>query len=149
MNERGRALGATAGNRHNRPPSPAQPSMSYTVSADEQHRLIEVVYSGPITSSTRICAMEDGATLLDARGFARVLVDLRDASAVPEPLHAANAFAARIAHRPRMRHSRLAYVAHPDQHANLLAQNLAAARHVAVAHFHERDAALNWLLQDP
>jgi len=123
--------------------------MSYTVSADEQHRLVEVVYSGAITSSTRICAMEDGATLLDARGFARILVDLRDASAVPEPLHAANAFAARITHRPRMRNSRLAYVAHPDQHANLLAQNLAAARHAAVAHFHKRDAALNWLLQDP
>jgi hypothetical protein len=31
----------------------------------------------------------------------------------------------------------------------MLAQNLAPARHVAVAHFHKRDAALNWLLQDP
>ena len=89
---------------------PRAVSMPYTVQADEQHQLIEVVYTGPITSSTRICAMEDGALLLDAHGFARVLVDLRDASAAPEPLHAANAFAARIAHRPRVRNSRLAYV---------------------------------------
>jgi hypothetical protein len=123
--------------------------MSYTVTADEANRLIEVVYSGPITTRTRICAMEDGATLLDARKFARVLVDLRAAVAAPEPLDAAKAFATRLAHRPRMRDSRLAYLAHPDQQSTLLAQTLAAARHVAVQSFHQREPALHWLLQGP
>lgn len=123
--------------------------MSYTVTVNEQYRLVEVVYSGQITTSTRICAMEDGATQLEAHRFTRVLVDLREAHAANEPLDAANAFAARIAHRPRMRDSRLAYVAAPGQHAVLLGQNVAAARHGAVAHFHCRDAALHWLSQAP
>ena len=45
--------------------------------------------------------------------------------------------------------SRLAYLAHPDQQSTLLAQTLAAARHVAVQSFHQREPALHWLLQGP
>ena len=123
--------------------------MPYTVTADEQHRLVEVMYSGQITTSTRICAMEDGAALLDAYGFARVLVDLRHAVAAGESRDVANALAARIAPRPRMRDSRLAYVSRPEGHADLLAGSVASARHAAVAHFHSRDDALHWLLLEP
>lgn len=129
--------------------APARLRMPYTVTVDEQHRLVEVVYSGPITVSTRICAMEDGATQLEAHKFTRVLVDLREARAVSEPLDAANAFATRIAHRPRLRDSRLAYVTRPDEHSSLRVQNPASARHVAVSHFHDRDEALHWLLKAP
>ena len=123
--------------------------MPYTVTADAQHRLVEVVYSGPITVSTRVCAMEDGATLLQQHGFTRVLVDLRDAVPAGEPLDPANSFAARIAHRPRMRDSRLAYVTRPDEPSNTLIRNMVSSRHVAIAHFHAREDALRWLLREP
>jgi hypothetical protein len=140
--------------------------MPYMVHADEQHQLVEVVYSGPITISTRICAMEDGAILLQARGYTRVLVDLSAATAVPEPADAANAFAARMVLRPRVPNSRLAYVVRPGPQSGLLAvtvppqrvpvtevsgaaalvENLAATRHAELRHFHARAEALHWLL---
>ena len=120
--------------------------MSYIVQADEQHQLVEVVYTGPITVSTRICAMEDGALLLDAHQYARVLVDLTAATAAPEPTDAAHGYAARMAHRPRVRNSRLAYVTLPHQSSNLLLENLASARHGELRHFHARADALHWLL---
>jgi hypothetical protein len=120
--------------------------MPYLVQADEQHQLVEVVYTGPITLSTRICAMEDGATLLDAYQYARVLVDLTAATASPEPTESGHGYAARMAHRPRVRNSRLAYVTLPHQHANVLMESLASARHGELRHFHSRADALHWLL---
>jgi len=120
--------------------------MPYLVQADEHHQLVEVVYSGPITISTRICAMEDGALLLDAHQYARVLVDLTAATAAPEPMQGDHAYAARMAHRPRVRNSRLAYVTLPHQASNLLLENMAAARHGELRHFHARADALHWLL---
>ena len=120
--------------------------MPYSVQADEQHQLVEVVYTGPITVSTRICAMEDGALLLEAHQYARVLVDLTAATAAPEPSDAAHGYAARMAHRPRTRGSRLAYVMLPQQAANLPMEHLASARHVELRHFHARADALHWLL---
>jgi hypothetical protein len=122
--------------------------MPYTVSVDERHRLVEVVYSGRITTSTRVCAMEDGATLLDKRQYTRVLVDLRAAVAASDPPEG-NSFAMRMSHQPRVRGSRLAYVTLPQQHGNLLLETMAAARHLSVQHFHERGAALAWLLLEP
>ena len=120
--------------------------MPYLVHADEQHELVEVIYSGPITTSTRICAMEDGALLLDAHQYARVLVDLTAATAAPEPIAAAHGYAARMAHRPRARNSRLAYVTLPAQHPSPLMENVASTRHVELRHFHARAEALHWLL---
>jgi len=120
--------------------------MPYLVQADEQHQLVEVIYTGPITISTRICAMEDGALLLDAHQYARVLVDLTAASAAPEPDAAAHGYAARMAHRPRVRNSRLAYVILPQQQPSLVLETVAATRHVELRHFHTRADALHWLL---
>jgi len=142
----------------------ARSAMSYLVHADEQHQLVEVVYSGPITISTRICAMEDGALLLQARQYTRVLVDLSAATAVPEPADAANAFAMRMVLRPRVPNSRLAYVIRPGPQSSLLAATLpsqrapdagdlvagmAATRHAELRHFHARAEALHWLLTGP
>ena len=123
--------------------------MPYTVSADEQYRLVEVVYSGQITISTRVCAMEDGVTLLDSQQYRRVLIDLRAAVAAPESLDVGNAFATRMAHRPRVRDSRLAYLTLPHQHSNLLIENMAAARHLSLQRFNRREDALQWLLLEP
>jgi len=120
--------------------------MPYLVQADEQHQLVEVIYTGPITISTRICAMEDGALLLDAHQYARVLVDLTAASAAPEHDATAHGYAARMAHRPRARNSRLAYVTSPGQHSSVLMETIASTRHVELRHFHTRAAALHWLL---
>ena len=119
--------------------------MPYMVQADEQHQLVEVVYTGPITISTRICAMEDGALLLDAHQYARVLVDLTAAAAAPEA-DPAHGYAARMAHRPRVRNSRLAYVTLPHQHSHLFMESIASARHGELRHFHARADALHWLL---
>jgi len=120
--------------------------MPYLVHADEQHQLVEVVYTGPITISTRICAMEDGAILLDAHQYARVLVDLTAATAAPEPADASNAYATRMVQRPRVGNSRLAYVMLPTQDSNLLLETMASSRHAELRHFHARAAALHWLL---
>jgi hypothetical protein len=120
--------------------------MPYVVHADEQHQLVEVVYTGSITISTRICAMEDGAILLDARQYARVLVDLTAATAAPEPADAANAYATRMVQRPRVGNSRLAYVMLPEQGSNLLLETMASSRHAELRHFHARGQALHWLL---
>jgi len=128
--------------------------MPYMVHADEQHQLVEVVYSGPITTSTRICAMEDGATLLEARQYARVLVDLTAATSAPEPQGPGDSlFAARMAQRPRVRDSRLAYVTGPEPHASLLLAHaligsVASTRHAQLRHFKSRAEALHWLLTD-
>lgn len=125
--------------------------MPYMVHADEQHQLVEVVYTGPITVSTRICAMEDGAILLAARQYGRVLVDLTAATVAPEAADGGNAFATRMAHSPRVRNSRLAYVTRPDSHSTLLVAHalvgsVASTRHAELRHFHARDQALHWLL---
>jgi hypothetical protein len=123
--------------------------MPYLVSVDETHALVEVVYSGPITTSTRICAMEDGATLLSARQYRRVLVDLRAATAAPDAPGDPDNFALRVAHPPQVRESRLAYLLLPEQPFDLLVGNFAAIRHAAVGQFHRREDALRWLLREP
>ncbi|WP_159016841.1 hypothetical protein [Cognatiluteimonas profundi] len=41
--------------------------MPYLVSVDGTHALVDVVHPGPITISTRIGALEDGAMLLPIR----------------------------------------------------------------------------------
>jgi hypothetical protein len=123
--------------------------MPYTVSSDEQSRLVEIVYSGRITIETRMDAMRDGVALLEALDYVRVLVDLRGSTAAPEPLDAGNAFATRLAYWPRLRDSRLAFVTLPSQYSNLLVESMAAARHLTLEHFHRREDALQWLLLDP
>jgi hypothetical protein len=123
--------------------------MPYSLHADEARTLIELVYTGEIKASTRVCAMEDGDALLFARGYRRVLVDLREA--VPAPKSDGDAsFPSRMAHRPpRMSSSRLAYVTRPRSPFDLLAGNLAVIRHAAVGYFHRREDAVEWLLLDP
>lgn len=123
--------------------------MPYLVSVDATHALVEVVYSGPITTSTRICAMEDGATLLAAHQCRRVLVDLRAATPTPDPPDAADTFARRVAHRPQVQQSRLAYLFLPEQPFDLLVGNVATIRHAAVGQFTRREDALQWLLAEP
>jgi hypothetical protein len=122
--------------------------MPYTVSIDEEHRLLEIIYSGQITIDMRQDAMQEGVALLEARQYSRVLVDLRASTAALEPLDAGNAFATRLAHWPRLRDSRLAFLTLPTQYSNLLVENMAAARHLSLQHFHRRDDALQWLSGD-
>ena len=122
--------------------------MPYTVSIDDPHRLVEIVYSGQITIDTRMDAMNEAVALLEARRYSRVLVDLHGSVATLEPLDAVNAFATRIAYWPRLRDSRLAFVTLPSQYSNLLVENMAAARHLSLQHFHRREDALQWLLLD-
>lgn len=123
--------------------------MSYALHADEADKLIELVYTGEIKASTRVCAMEDGDALLFARGYRRVLVDLRDAVPAPEADGGAS-FPSRMAHRsPRASSSRLAYVTRPHSPFDLLAGNVAVIRHAAVGYFHRREDAVEWLLLEP
>jgi hypothetical protein len=122
--------------------------MPYTVSIDDQHGLVEIIYSGQITIDVRQDAMTQGIALLEERQYSRVLVDLRRSMAALEPLDAGNAFATRLAHSPRLRDSRLAFVTLPTQYSNLLVENMAAARHLSLQHFHRREDALQWLLRD-
>jgi hypothetical protein len=123
--------------------------MPYLVRVDETHALVEVVYSGPITTSTRICAMEDGATLLSTRSYRRVLVDLRAATPAPDAPGDVDRFARRVAHRPQVRQSRLAYLVLNGQPFDLLVGNVASIRHAAVARFERHEDALQWLLREP
>lgn len=122
--------------------------MPYTVSIDDEQQFVEVVYSGSITVSTRVCAMEDGATLLESRRYRRVLVDLRAANHAPAPTEAGNTVANAMAQRPRVLDSRLAYLVSPTQQADMQVEHLVATRHAALQHFTEREDALEWLLLD-
>ena len=100
--------------------------MPYSLHADEAHKLIELVYTGEIESSTRVCAMEDGDAMLSARGYRRALVDLRDAVPAPESPGGGS---------------------FPP--FDLLAGNMAVLRHSAVGYFHRREDAVEWLLLEP
>jgi hypothetical protein len=123
--------------------------MPYSLHADEAHKLVELVYTGEIKASTRVCAMEDGDALLFARGYRRVLVDMRDAVPAPES-DAGAGFPSRMAHRPpRVSSSRLAYVTRARSSFDLLAGNMAVIRHAAVGYFHRREDAVEWLLLEP
>ena len=122
--------------------------MPYTVSIDDEQQFVEVVYSGSITVSTRVCAMEDGAILLESRQYRRVLVDLRAADHAPASTETGNTVANAMAQRPRVRDSRLAYLVLPAQQANLQVEHLTPARHAALQHFTQREDALEWLLLD-
>jgi hypothetical protein len=141
-------LAPDGASRHNPAIVRRRPDMPYTVSIDDTHRLVEIIYSGQITIGTRMDAMNEGVALLEARQYSRVLVDLRGSVAALEPLDAGNAFATRLAYWPRLRDSRLAFVTLPSQYSNLLVENMAAARHLSLQHFHRREDALQWLLLD-
>ena len=120
--------------------------MPYTIAINAPLQLIEVVYHGPLTLAVRMAAMREGAELLARHQFRRVLVDLRNAQSVVEdeaPGH--DQVSRTVARTPLVAGSRLAYLARPHQAANLRAENMAAARHAALAHFTTRDAALRWL----
>ncbi|MDB6163533.1 MAG: hypothetical protein JWL98_965 [Xanthomonadaceae bacterium] len=122
--------------------------MPYSVLVDDDNAVIEVVYTGPITTSTRVCAMEDGATLLSAHQYRRVLVDLRDAMPADDAADHGDSSSLRLAYRPPIQESRLAYLTTPEQPFKLLAGNL-TTRHPSVQPFHCREAALQWLVDEP
>jgi hypothetical protein len=122
--------------------------MSFTLNVDHEHQLIEVIHVGETPVLSRIESMERGAHLLQAHGFRRVLVDLRQSISAPDTIDVKDAMTRRVANAPLVAGSRLAYLHRAHQHANLLAENMAAARHDALRHFTAREAALAWLLAD-
>lgn len=120
--------------------------MPYTIHLDLTLGLVEVVHSAQTSVATRLSAMEEGAQLLRAHQLRRVLVDLRDAISAPDAGDIATTMTRRVAQAPLVAGSRLAYLMRPHQHANLLAENMAAARHDQHRHFTAREDALRWLL---
>jgi hypothetical protein len=123
--------------------------MPYSVLVDETHAVVEVVYDGHVTTSTRICAMEDGAALLSSRQLRRVLVDMRAAIPADDSRDTSDRLALQVAHRPQIDDSRLAYLVSPAQSFTALAGHLAASRHACVQQFECREDALKWLLEEP
>ena len=122
--------------------------MPFHVSADPENRLVHVTYDGPTTIDHRLRALAHGEALLRATGYRRVLVDLREASSVEEPLDRKNHFATRMAQSEEVRRCRLAYLVPPHQHGNRLIETMAVARHLDVEHFEDPDGALDWLCGD-
>lgn len=123
--------------------------MPHVLRADEALALVEVVYHGPVDAAERAQAIHAGGQLLSQTQLRRVLVDLRDATIAPEPTHVLMGLAHEMAHAPATQSSKLAYVVTPEQEANRIVENMATARHMRVARFLEREAAVAWLLEDP
>ena len=123
--------------------------MSYTLEVDRDRAMIEIVYHGLLTIAERGEAIREGSRLLSASQHRRVLVDLREATLAIEPTHVRVQLAHDMAHAPAVQGSRLAYLLNADQEANRIIENMASARHMAVARFLDRDAALAWLTNDP
>ena len=119
--------------------------MPFHVSADPGHRLVSVTYDGLTTLDHRARALAHGEALLRATGYRRVLVDLREALSVEEPLDRSNAFATRMAQSEEVRLCRLAYLVPPHQHGNRLIETMAVARHLDVERFEQDEQALAWL----
>lgn len=122
--------------------------MPHDLRIDDALALIEVAYHGEVGAAERAQAIHEGARLLSERGFRRVLVDLRDAVIAVEPTHVLAGLAHEMAHAPSVGSSRLAYLVTPEQEANRIIENMATARHMQVARFNERDAAIAWLLDN-
>lgn len=123
--------------------------MPFHVSADPGHRLVRVTYDGLTTLDHRARALAHGEALLRATGYRRILVDLRDAHTIEEPLDNSNAFATRLAQSEEVRACRLAYLVPQHQHANRLIESMAVARHLDVERFECPDAAMDWLCCEP
>lgn len=123
--------------------------MAYTIGTDAALEMIEVVYTGPLSSAERAAAIREGSQLLSRLQYRRVLVDLRDATLMPEPTHRLADLGHVMAHAPAVHSSRLAYVVTPEQEANRIVENMAAARHMDVARFLHRDIAIAWLQAPP
>lgn len=122
--------------------------MSYTLDIDERFEMIQVVYHGELSAIERATAIREANQLLSRSRVRRVLVDLLQASLATEPTHVRVELANQMAHAPAMVDSRLAYLVTPEQEANRIIENMAMARHIAVARFHDRDSAIAWLLDD-
>jgi len=120
--------------------------MPYTIHLDLTAGLVEVVHQAETSVASRLAAMEEGARLLHAHQLRRVLVDLRGAIPAPDDGDIATTMTRRVAAAPLVPGSRLAYLMRPHQHPNLLAENMAAARHDRHRHFTDREEALRWLL---
>lgn len=120
--------------------------MPYTIHLDLTRGLVEVVHESHTSVASRLAAMEEGARLLHAHQLQRVLVDLRGAIPVADEEDIAATMTRRVANAPLVPGSRLAYLVRPHQHPNLLAENMAAARHDRHRHFTDREEALRWLL---
>lgn len=119
--------------------------MPFHVSADPDSRLVHIVYDGPTCIDHRLRALAHGEALLRATGYRRILVDLREATSVEEPLDRSNHFATCLAQSDEVRRCRLAYVVPAHQHGNRLIETMAVARHLEVERFDDHDAALGWL----
>jgi len=122
--------------------------MPFHVSADPDHRLVRVSYDGPTTIEHRLRALAHGEALLRATGYSRILVDMRQATCVEEPLDRGNHFATRMALSEEVRRCRLAYLVPPHEHSNRLIETMAVARHLDVERFGDDAAALEWLRGD-
>ncbi len=122
--------------------------MPHDLRIDDALALIEVVYHGAICAAERAQAVHEGARQLTETDFRRVMVDLRDATIAVEPTHVLAGLAHEMAHAPSIGGSRLAYLVTPEQEANRIVENMATARHMRVARFQDRDAALAWLLDE-
>ena len=122
--------------------------MPFHVSADPGNRLVRVTYDGLTSIDHRLRALAHGEALLRATGYRRILVDLREAVSVDEPLDRSNAFATRMAQSEEVRLCRLAYLVPPHQHGNRLIETMAVARHLDVERFEQDEQALAWLCFD-
>jgi hypothetical protein len=103
-----------------------------------------------VSIEQRMQAADEAVPLLRDSGVRRLLIDLMDATAVPDPIDAFRAFAARLNSEPLFRQSRTAFVAPPVNYANHLIEVLADAHHYPFSRFVDREVAIAWLLgNDP
>lgn len=119
--------------------------MPYTIQIDAEHGVLDLRYQGKISIAQRFEAWDQVKPILHDTGVRRILIDLTDATPVPEPLGRHSEFVARITSEPILLESHTAFVvasAHPLNH---LIEVLADARHYPFSRFNTRADALAWL----
>ena len=122
--------------------------MPYTLRLDHELAIIDLRYHGVVTIAQRLQAADEALPLLRASGVRRILIDLMQASGGMDSIDSVRAFAARITREPLLQNSRTAFVAPPVNSSNHLVEVLMDAHHFPFSRFHDRAAAIAWLLGD-
>jgi len=120
--------------------------LPYDITLLDELGLVLVRYHGSVDVAQRSAALQATLHAITGTGYRRVLVDFDHADPSPEPLATVSAFATRLATDPVLRSCRIAFLGHERQRFNTVVETLSLARGYGARRFHDRTAAMQWLL---
>lgn len=121
--------------------------MNHSIVLSPNIGLAVVTLRGDITLADRARALDDFLAQTEGRDdISSILIDLRDAYSLPEPIQDASRFAHRIANDRVLRRCRHAYLYSHSTSANPAVEKLAEAQQFRFKRFNVMAEALDWLL---